>query len=66
MEHYKKKTASPIPSQIFIIEPLEITSASGPIPPFAPGEPQLEITLKNISNVPINEVSVDYINRGPI
>jgi len=34
-------------------EPIEIVSVLGPVPPFTPGGPTVEITLKNVSVVPV-------------
>lgn len=38
-------------------EPVEVISIIGPIPPFNPGGPVIEITLKNISNTSIVSLS---------
>jgi len=38
-------------SQIW--EPIEIVSVLGPVPPFTPGGPNVEITLKNVSVEPV-------------
>jgi hypothetical protein len=34
-------------------EPIEIVSVLGPVPPFTPGGPAVEITLKNVSVEPV-------------
>jgi hypothetical protein len=34
-------------------EPIEIVSVLGPVPPFTPGGPNVEITLKNVSVEPV-------------
>jgi hypothetical protein len=38
-------------------EPIEIVSVSGPLRPFTPGGPTVEITLKNVADTPV--VSLD-------
>ena len=38
-------------------KPIEVTSVAGPLPPINPGGPNIEITLKNITNIPLISVS---------
>jgi len=40
------------------IKPVEIVSATGPMPPFNPGGPNVEITVKNTSQYPVTELTV--------
>ena len=35
------------------LQPIEVVSVSGPIPPYNPGGPTVEITLKNVGEVPV-------------
>jgi hypothetical protein len=46
-------------------QPIEIVSALGPIPPFTPGGPEIEITLKNVSNEPVVSLTAIFTNLGP-
>lgn len=55
-------TASPTGTQ-----PIEVVSVLGPIPPFAPGGPEVEITLKNVSGKPVVSLnaSLGISRAGP-
>jgi hypothetical protein len=48
-------------------QPIEVVSVLGPIPPFNPGGPVVEITLKNVSSEPIVSLkaSLGIIQTGP-
>jgi hypothetical protein len=48
-------------------QPIEVVSVPGPIPPFNPGGPVVEITLKNVSSEPVISLKASLgINRaGP-
>ena len=37
----------------------------GPVPPFTPGGPEIEITLKNVSNEPVVSLTAIFTNLGP-
>jgi hypothetical protein len=59
-------TATPTQTQQ-IQQPIE-ASLSGPIPPYVPGGPQVKMTLKNVSNSPVVEVTANLdlgTNVGP-
>jgi len=47
--------------------PIEVVSVLGPIPPFNPGGPVVEITLKNVSSEPVVSLkaSLGIIRAGP-
>ena len=48
-------------------QPIEVVSVLGPIPPFNPGGPVVEITLKNVSSEPVVSLkaSLGIIRAGP-
>jgi hypothetical protein len=46
-------------------QPIKIVSALGPEPPFTPGGPEIEITLKNVSNEPVVSLTAIFTNLGP-
>jgi hypothetical protein len=47
-------------------EPAAVESVSGPIPPFAPGGPMVEIILKNVSDKPMESLTATLgINGAP-
>jgi hypothetical protein len=48
-------------------QPIEVVSVLGPIPPFSPGGPVVEITLKNVSSEPVISLkaSLGIIQAGP-
>ena len=39
------------------VRPVELVSMTGPVPPFTPGGPQIQIALKNVSSTPITSLS---------
>jgi hypothetical protein len=41
-------------------EPIEIVSVLGPVPPFTPGGPAVEITLKNVSVEPVISLTATF------
>jgi len=46
-------------------EPVAVVSVSGPIPPYNPGGPVVEITLNNVSSVPVITLSaILELNRA--
>ena len=46
-------------------QPVEIVSVIGPLQPFNPGGPVVEITLKNVSIEPVVSVTAVFTNLGP-
>jgi hypothetical protein len=48
-------------------QPIEVVSVLGPIPPFNPGGPVVEITLKNVSSEPVVslQASLGITRAGP-
>ena len=48
-------------------QPVEVVSVIGPVPPFNPGGPVVEITLKNVSSEPIFtlKASLGISRAGP-
>lgn len=60
-------TGTPRATSPTIKEPIEVVSVLGPIPPFNPGGPVVEITLKNVSGEPVVSLKAMLgINRaGP-
>jgi len=48
-------------------QPIEVVSVLGPIPPFNPGGPVVEITLKNVSSEPVVSLkaSLGIVRAGP-
>jgi hypothetical protein len=48
-------------------QPIEVVSVVGPIPPFNPGGPVVEITLKNVSSEPVVslQASLGITRAGP-
>jgi len=60
-------TACTVASSTTIQQPIEVVSVVGPIPPFNPGGPVVEITLKNVSNEPVVSLnaSLGIIRAGP-
>ncbi len=49
-------------------QPIEVVSVTGPLQPFTPGGPTVEITLKNVSNEPVISLTaffVEFTEPGP-
>jgi len=46
-------------------QPIEIVSVLGPLKPFNPGGPMVEITLKNINVEPVVSLTANFTNLGP-
>ena len=49
-------------------QPIEVVSVTGPLQPFTPGGPTVEITLKNVSTEPIISLTaffVEFTEPGP-
>jgi hypothetical protein len=46
-------------------QPIEVVTASGPLQPYNPGGPTVEITLKNISAEPVVSLTAIFTNLGP-
>jgi hypothetical protein len=66
------KTTSPITTtsttsnyEAANLQPIDVLSVQGPLPPVNPGGPNVEITLKNVSTEPIVSLTAVFTNLGP-
>ena len=67
----QSKTTSPIittsttsNSEVGNLQPIDVLSVQGPLPPINPGGPNVEITLKNVSTEPIVSLTAVFTNLG--
>ena len=67
----QSKTTSPITatsttsnSEVGNLQPIDVLSVQGPLPPINPGGPNVEITLKNVSTEPIISLTAVFTNLG--
>ena len=67
----QSKTTSPIiatsttsNSEVGNLQPIDVLSVQGPLPPINPGGPNVEITLKNVSTEPVVSLTAVFTNLG--